>query len=193
MNRFFDLPHLGFTAAGVPDNGVLATDRPHVFNAMGSYLFNWGSSSQSTNISAFTTFQSGTPQTSFYTLYAAAVLYGRNDMGRTPMYTGTDLKVSHRIRFGGGSKYMSLEMNVLNLFDEANVLGFSNAPHGVDPSIGTLGLPVADEPEALNYVLTNGIVPQFDAYLNSAANPQRKDTAFGLDNWFQSPARSASA
>jgi hypothetical protein len=183
VNRFFDLPHLGFTAAGTPDNGVLATDRPHVFNAFGSYLFNW-SGSQSTNVAAFTTFQSGTPQTSFYTLYAAAVLYGRNDMGRTPMYTGTDLMLSHRIRFGG-SKYMSLEMNVLNLFDEANVLGFWNTPAGVNPSIGTLGLPVADEPEALNYILSNGIVPQFNAYLNNAANPQRNDTAYGMDNAFQ--------
>jgi hypothetical protein len=183
VNRFFDLPHLGFTAAGTPDNGVLATDRPHVFNAFGSYLFNW-SGSQSTNVAAFTTFQSGTPQTSFYTLYAAAVLYGRNDMGRTPMYTGTDLMLSHRIRFGG-SKYMSLEMNVLNLFDEANVLGFFNTPAGVNPSIGTLGLPVADEPEALNYILSNGIVPQFNTYLNDPSAPQRKDTAFGMDNSFQ--------
>lgn len=184
VNRFFDLPHLGFTLTGQPDNGVLATDRPHVFNAQGSYLFNWGGS-QSTNIAAFTTFQSGTPQTSLYTLYATAVAYGRNDMGRTPMLTSTDLLLSHRIRFGG-SKYMSLELNVLNLFDEANVLGFFNTPAGVNPSIGTLGLPVSNEPEALNYILTNGIESQFNAYLNNAANPQRKNTAYGMDNRFQS-------
>ena len=42
VNRFFDLPHLGFTAAGAPDNGRLATDRPHVFNASGTYMLNWG-------------------------------------------------------------------------------------------------------------------------------------------------------
>ena len=41
VNRFFDLPHLGFTAAGTPDNGRLATDRPHVFNAYGAYEVNW--------------------------------------------------------------------------------------------------------------------------------------------------------
>ncbi len=183
VNRFFDLPHLGFTAAGTPDNGPLATDCPHVFNAFGSYLLDWAG--MSTNFAAFTTFQSGTPQTSFYTLYAAAVLYGRNDMGRTPMFTNTDLMISHRIRFGGGSKYMSIELNLLNLFNEDNVLGFLNTPAGVNPSIGTLGLPVADEPEALNYILTNGIVPQFETYLNSAAAPQRKNTAYGMDNAFQ--------
>jgi hypothetical protein len=182
VNRFFDLPHLGFTAAGEPDNGPLATDRPHVFNAFGQYLLNWGQS-QSTNFAVFTTLQSGTPQTSFYTLYAAAVAYGRGDLGRTETFSNTDLMLSHRIRFG--SRYLSLEMNVLNLFNEDNVLGLVNTPAGVNPSIGTLGLPVADEPEALNYVLTNGIVPQFNAYLNDPANPQRKDTAYGMPNWFQ--------
>lgn len=184
VNRFFDLPHLGFTAAGVPDNGPLATDRPHVFNAYGQYLLNWGAN-QATNFAAFTTLQSGTPQTSFYTLYAAAVAYGRGDLGRTETYSNTDLMISHRIRFGGGNKSLSLEVNVLNLFNEDNVLAFVNTPAGINPSIGTLGLPVADEPEALNYVLTNGIVPQFNAYLNDPANPQRKDTAYGMPLSFQ--------
>ena len=184
VNRFFDLPHLGFTAAGVPDNGLLATDRPHVFNAFGQYMFNWGGN-QSTNVAAFTTIQSGTPQTSFYTFYAAAVLYGRNDMGRTENYSNTDLMLSHRIRFGGGSKTLALEMNVLNLFDEDNVLALWNTPAGVNPSISTLNLPVADEPEALNYLLSNGIVPQFNAYLNDPASPQRKDSAYGMARAFQ--------
>ncbi len=183
VNRFFDLPHLGFTAAGTPDNGVLATDRPHVFNAFGSYMLDWAG--MSTNFAAFTTFQSGTPQTSFYTFYAAAVLYERNDLGRSPMFTNTDLMISHRIRFGGGSKYMSIDLNILNLFNEDNVLTFNSVPHGVNPSISTLGLPVADEPEALNYVLTNGIVPQFEAYLNNPTAPQRKNTAWGMANSFQ--------
>lgn len=184
VNRFFDLPHLGFTAAGVPDNGPLATDRPHVFNAFGQYMLNWGAN-QATNFAAFTTLQSGTPQTSFYSLYAAAVAYGRGDMGRTEKFSNTDLMISHRMRFGGSNKSVSLELNVLNLFNEDNVLGLVNTPAGVNPSISTLGLPVADEPEALNYILTNGITSQFDTYLNNPANPQRKDTAYGMPNWFQ--------
>ena len=155
-----------------------------MFNAFGQYMLNWGAN-QATNFAAFTTLQSGTPQTSFYTLYAAAVAFGRDDMGRTEKYSNTDLMVSHRIRFGGGNKSVSLELNVLNLFDEDNVLALVNTPAGVNPSIGTLGLPVADEPEALNYVLTNGIVPQFNAYLNDPANPQRKDTAYGMPHSFQ--------
>ena len=80
---------------------------------------------------------------------------------------------------------MSLELNILNLFDEDNVLSVYNVPAAVNPSIGTLGLPVADEPEALNYVLTNGITSQFNTYLNDPASPQRKDTALGMPNSFQ--------
>jgi hypothetical protein len=183
VNRFFDLPHIGFTAGGVPDNGNLPTDRPHAFNAYGSYELKW-TEKQRTNFSLFTTAQSGTPMTSYYTLYAEAILYGRGDMGRTPMYTNTDLMISHRMGLGG-RKQLSLEANVLNLFDEMNTLGEWRTPAGINPSISTLKLPVSNEPEALNYILTNGIIPNFEAFLNDPTAPQRKDTAFGMPNLFQ--------
>lgn len=190
VNRFFDLPHLGFTAAGTPDNGRLATDRPHVFNLYGAYTFNWFGKvkGNGTQFGLFTTVQSGTPQTSFYTRYAAAVLYGRGDLGRTPVFTNTDFTVQHKINFGSGERYaLNLNFNVLNLFNEANVLGLVNTPAGVNPSLATLGLPTSinDEPKEIKYILTNGIVNEFNAYLNSAANPQRKNTAYGLANSFQ--------
>jgi hypothetical protein len=106
-------------------------------------------------------------------------------MGRTPMFTNTDLMLSHRMRFG--SRSVSLELNILNLFNEANVLGFYSNNAGVNPSLGTLGLPanIDDEPKALNYLLTNGITDQYNAYLNNPAAPQRKDTAYGMANSFQ--------
>jgi hypothetical protein len=187
VNRFFDLPHLGFTAAGTSDSGPLATDRPHVFNAYGGYDLKWGGS-QTTHFSFFTTAQSGVPRTSFYTLYAAAVLYGRNNLGRTPMFTNTDLMLSHQVRFGRRQS-LTFEFNVLNLFDEKNTLGLADNPGYVNPSISTLKLPpsVTNEPEAINYVLTNGIVSNYDAFLNDPANPQRKDTALGMASAFQGP------
>ncbi|MCC6163361.1 MAG: TonB-dependent receptor [Acidobacteria bacterium] len=185
VNRFFDLPHLGFTLDGTPDNGPLATDRPHVFNASGVYQFNWGDR-QSTNVAAFTTFQSGTPMTTFYTFYATAMAYGRGDMGRTPMFMATDLMLSHRVRLGG-ARTLALEFNVLNLFDSKRTLGLHNVNAGVNPSISTLGLNVADEPEALNYILTNGIRSNYEAYLANAASPQRRDSAYGMANSFQGP------
>ena len=64
VSRAFDLPFIGFTAEGEPDNGRLPTDRPHVFNIYGAYIFNWmGSKTNSTEFSAFQTVTSGTPQT----------------------------------------------------------------------------------------------------------------------------------
>jgi len=82
---------------------------------------------------------------------------------------------------------MTIEVNALNLFDEANVLGLFNTPAGVNPSISTLKLPVTDEPAALNYILTSGIVSQFNTYLNDPTAPQRKNSAYGMANSFQGP------
>lgn len=127
VNRLFDLPPLGFTADGDPDNGRLATDRPHVFKAFGGYTYGWGGrSTNRTTISAFTTIQSGTPLTTIYNLYSlgTTILNGRGDLGRTETFTETDLSVSHRYKFGRDAKF-TLEpyIDLRNLFDEENVLG----------------------------------------------------------------------
>ncbi len=190
VNRFFDLPHLGFNANGQPDNGRLATDRPHVFNLYGSYDFHWFEKVKNnvTTFGLFTTAQSGTPQTSFYSFYAAAVLERRGNLGRTPVFTNTDFYVSHRVRFGGSERYaLNFDFNVLNIFNEANVLSIVTDPGAINPSIATLKLPasVTDEPKALNYILTNGILSNYQAFLNDATAPQRKQTALGLANGFQ--------
>ncbi len=188
VNRFFDLPHLGFTAAGAPDNGRLATDRPHVFNAYGSYNFDWFGKvkGNGTQFSFFTTAQQGTPMTSFYSLYAAAILYGRGNLGRTPTFTQTDLAVQHKFQFGSSEQYnLIFEFNVLNAFNESNVTDIQTNYNAISPSISTLKLPVADEPEAIKYILTKGVVNEFNAFLNDPTAPQRKQTALGLPTSFQ--------
>jgi hypothetical protein len=189
VNRFFDLPHLGFTAAGKPDNGRLPTDRPHVFKAMGSYDFDWFGKAkrQLTLFSFFTTAQSGTPITSYYTLYATAILYGRGNLGRNETLTATDVAASHRIK--ATERYEArFEITVSNLFNESNVLGVSSNPEGISTSLSGLKLPstVTNEPQALNYILTNGIVQQYDNnFLGDATKPERKNTALGMANSFQ--------
>ncbi|MBK8148282.1 MAG: TonB-dependent receptor [Acidobacteria bacterium] len=123
--RYFDLPMAGFDADGDPDNGRLATDRPHVFKAYGGYTFRWGQIGR-TSVSAFTTIQSGTPLTTVYSLYNVqnSILFGRGDLGRTETFSETDLRVSHRFNFGQDDRF-SLEPFVvfLNLFDERNEIG----------------------------------------------------------------------
>lgn len=129
VNRNFDLPFIGYKATGGYDDGRLATDRPHVLNLYGAYIFDWWKSkSHSTEISAFQTFQSGTPQTTYIQFGNATTIFtGRGDLGRTEMFTQTDLGVTHKYRFGRDQRFtLTADVNVLNLFDEENVLTVQN-------------------------------------------------------------------
>lgn len=132
VNRFFDLPFLGFNANGQPDNGRLATDRPHVFKAFAAYTFDWknmfghnfdNSGHNSTELSASTYAMSGTPLSTRVQIYGAfTFLTTRGDLGRTPVYTQTDANLSHTYKFGNDGRFaMKFDINVLNLFNENNV------------------------------------------------------------------------
>jgi hypothetical protein len=144
VNRFWDWPVSGFTATGQPDDGPLGTDRPHVFKAYGGYTFNWwGSKANSTDISFFTTAESGTPQTTVIQLSYASrpsnltpstsngagvflPLTKRGDMGRSPVFTQTDLSLSHSYRFGRDGRFKLVgEITALNAFNENNVVALN--------------------------------------------------------------------
>ena len=121
VNRFFDLPFLGFTADGTPDNGRLATDRPHVFKINAGYNFDWSNSKvNTTEFKAFFLGQSGTPISTRVSAYAAnTFLFGRGDLGRTETYTQTDFAISHKYKFGRDARYtLAFDLDVLNLFNE---------------------------------------------------------------------------
>lgn len=148
VNRNFDLPFIGYQATGGPDNGLLPTDRTHVFKAYGAYEIPW-TSTNSTEISGFTTVQSGTPLTTRYTVFGVAgqILYGRGDLGRTEMYTQTDLGVRHRYRFGRDNRFSLVgTLDILNLFDEKNVLGVNETFSETAISPQDLGYPVGTAP-----------------------------------------------
>ncbi|MBK7934443.1 MAG: TonB-dependent receptor [Acidobacteria bacterium] len=157
VNRYFDLPPLGFTADGDPDDGLLATDRTHVVKAYGGYSFDWKNNGVNrTSVNAFTTFQSGTPLTTIYNLYSlgTTILTGRGDLGRTEMFTETDLGVNHRYKFGRDNRF-SIEgfVDIRNLFNESNVLGVQNNISGVNFAGGTAitgGVASASNPNAGN-------------------------------------------
>ncbi|MBK7932323.1 MAG: TonB-dependent receptor [Acidobacteria bacterium] len=142
VNRYFDLPPLGFTADGDPDNGLLATDRTHVVKAYGGYSFDWKSNGVNrTSVNAFTTIQSGTPLTTIYNLYSlgTTILNGRGDLGRTEMFTETDIGINHRYKFGRDNRF-AIEgfLDIRNLFNESNVLGVQNNISGVNFAGGLL-------------------------------------------------------
>ncbi|HEX8369686.1 MAG TPA: TonB-dependent receptor [Pyrinomonadaceae bacterium] len=134
VNRYFDLPHAGFTVAGGPDNGILSTDRPHVLKFAGAYSLDWNDrfgfgSNNTTEFQVFTTAQSGTPITSTVNILGidTIVLSQRGDQGRTELYTNTDFAIRHRYRFGRDNRFTLVgEVDILNIFNQANVLNREN-------------------------------------------------------------------
>lgn len=207
VNRFFDLPFMGYTMTGEPENGKLATDRPHVFKAFGGYSFNWnGRTDNVTTVSAFTTFQSGTPITTLVSLYSvtSAILNGRGDLGRTEMFSETDLFVSHRYKFGRDGRY-TIEpfIQFRNLFDEDNVLGLQSSLSSVNFTASTLragGCPVAEcgastdsggfqENRVFDTILLgNGVAQYIQNYLNARVGTTTGAfNTYGQPNSYQAP------
>jgi hypothetical protein len=204
VNRFFDLPMLGFDADGNPDDGRLATDRPHVFKAYGGYSFDWrGNGVNRTSVTAFTTLQSGTPLTTIYSLYSVttAILNGRGDLGRTEMFTETDLSINHRYRFGRDNRFtFEAFIDIRNLFDEDNVLGAQTTLSTTNFTASqlrtggctTCGLPTdpvsVQETAVFNTIFNGGISQFVNNYLNiQGTGSAGRSSTYGLSNSFQAP------
>jgi hypothetical protein len=127
VNRFYDWSVAGYTAHGQPDNGVLATDRTHVFKAYGGYGFDWfKSKSNETFFSFFQTIESGTPQTTAVDVLDGSGMYlvytKRGDMGRTPTFTQTDFNMSHSYKFGHDGRFkLVADITLNNIWNQHTV------------------------------------------------------------------------
>jgi len=193
VSRYFDIPVQGFAVGtGKADNGRLATDRPHVFNAYGSYAFDWfGSKTNETTVSAFTTAQSGTPITTTVEIFAnEVILNGRGDLGRTEMFTQTDLGLQHRYRFGRDNRFaMVFNVNIQNLFDERNVVDIYRLLTDADAAGNALvdisgeNLGFASTTAAINAATSTGVGTQINSYLST--DPTLKDPRYGKPRGFQ--------
>ena len=189
VSRAFDLPFIGFTARGEKDNGRLQTDRPHVFNIFGAYIFDWkGRRTNSTEISAFQTITSGQPQTT--TIYGAStvtpqILLGRGDLGRSPVYSQTDLNLTHRYRFGEEDRFtMAFDLNFLNLFDQRTVTAIYTVMNPSTAPVNASALGLSNVAYANGY--TNGtLLPAILARIGS--QPDRSDIRYGMPYLYQSP------
>lgn len=189
VNRFFDLPYIGFTYQGNTDDGLLATDRTHVVNSYGAYIFDWmDSKTHSTELSYFQTFQSGTPQTTLVAFHSTGTpipFYGRGDLGRTPMFSQTDFAVTHKYKFGRDNRFtLAFDVNVLNLLDQKTVTSVFNTLSAVNVSEGTL-CPGETIVQCINRLTSGQLASGAMTYLNGAAS--RRDSRYGLDNGFQGP------
>ena len=141
--------------------------------------------------------QSGTPQTTIYTLYAvtSAILNGRGDLGRTEMFTETDFSVNHRYKFGRDNRF-TLEpfVDITNLFDEKNTLGVDTTISSIDLRAANLaanGCTTCGGEAAVFQTIFNGpgIQTYVNNYLNNPATSiaNRRRNTYGLANNFQVP------
>ncbi len=194
VSRAFDLPFIGFTAEGEPDNGPLPTDRPHVFNIYGAYIFDWlGSKSNSTELSAFQTVTSGLPMTTY--IYGQSsvtpqIFYKRGNLGRTPTFSQTDFNVTHRYRFGRDDRFtLAFDLNILNLWDQDTVTTIyqvlnTTAGRPNDAAMFPTAT-AAQRPLLYANAYTSGALlqPILDRI---AASPDRPDIRYGKPQLFQS-------
>lgn len=115
LNRGWDVDDAMFDAYGNLDIlGRLATDRPVVAKFYGAFNV-----ARKTQIGAFVYIGSGTPISTYVNTVNQTQVFveGRGDMGRTPVFSKTDLLVSHELPMAG-AKRLRLELNVLNLFNQ---------------------------------------------------------------------------
>lgn len=187
VNRFFDLPFLGFDINGTRDNGRLATDRPHAVKLFGGYTFDWLKNvSNSTDFTFAFLGTSGTPISTQASLFNAnTFVFGRGDLGRTDNFTQTDFAVTHHYKFGNDGKYkFSFEANFINLFDEKNVTDVYNILTASDVSGQQSGFNlfnncpggVCDELNTIRAIFNGGIQSQL---LNLVDNQVQIGTANG--------------
>jgi hypothetical protein len=104
-----------FDQTGHEVTGPLGGDRPHQAKGQVAYTFSHG-----TTVGLNEYFYSGTPTTTELRFQGAPIFpNGRNDMGRTPNITQTDLNIQHELRVG---RYgVTLGAIVLNMFDQKKV------------------------------------------------------------------------
>lgn len=166
VNRAFDLIYDSYTETGDLNYGNLPVDRPHQVKVSASYSFPFN-----LNAGVFFYGSSGTPNTTQTTIVGAVPVFyqGRNDMGRTPFTTQTDLYLAYDIKLGG-SKRVQLNMNVFNLFDQ-------------DAETRLWPIRYRDRISLTNEQFFAG----FDADAVAAATARRPDAEYGLAHLYQPP------
>ncbi len=116
--RAYDLDYYLYDAKGHFDvTGRLGSDRPHALKLYGSYTL--PTKAGDTELGVNFRVNSGVPMSTYVQDVQNIPLFvnGRGDMGRTPVFSNTDLLLSHSIRVTEG-KRIRLEFNAQNLFNQ---------------------------------------------------------------------------
>jgi hypothetical protein len=123
VNRYFDLPWIGYDQTGHFAEGRLGTDRPHTVKFFGGYTLKskLGSTTFSPNVSLY----SGIPMTTNVNVISTTPAYpfGRGDLGRTPFFSNADMNLLHEFKPVKNHEEMRVrfEFTVFNLTNTRNV------------------------------------------------------------------------
>ena len=192
VSRYFDLPFIGYTLDGTPDEGLLPTDRTHYVKFAGNYQFDWfGNKSNTTDFNVFYQIGSGTPVTTRarFAVVSGMILTERGDLGRTDTFSQTDFSMSHKYRFGRDNRYgLAIDVNVLNLLNQAIELSRRETFNRSNFDPATVGCTVpAFDPDntpfrCLTRAIFSGQVTSDIVLANSV-----KDERYNLPQIFQAP------
>ena len=196
-DRYFDLPHMMYTANGDQSFGFLPTDRPHTVKMFGYYDLKWLGMSSLIGIGQV--IYSGTPITTELNIFSSTpvqvegrgnfaqlsidgdgnwVKNGVTDTYRTPMYTQTDLSFVHEFKLSRTNEKLraGIEYNVLNLLNQRNATRYAGtAQRSSQLNEGVGGLTWDTFFNGFNYVdLAN-------------QNGLTLDSRYGRPNLWQSP------
>jgi hypothetical protein len=191
VGRDFDEPWVGFTASGQPAIGILPLDRTHVFKASGTYSFDWmNAKSNTTDFSFFTTAASGTPKTTFINIFGIPIPETkRGDLGRTPMFTQTDLNLQHKIKFGNDNRLaIALEFNVINVFNQDHVISVNQNKSSSSFVLAETDVVAGGDPVAATNILTSsGVLAAYNKAEAAKGISLARNLAFNQPVTFQEP------
>jgi hypothetical protein len=113
VERNFDTWYLAYDKSLQPIDGVLATDRPHVFKLYGAYTFPFR-----LTVGALMNAMSGRPMTEYWTIDSDEYMpYNRGNLGRTPFLWIFNLYAEYALRLGRTT--LAFNVNVDNVFNIA--------------------------------------------------------------------------
>ncbi|MCJ7587654.1 MAG: TonB-dependent receptor [Candidatus Aminicenantes bacterium] len=116
--RNFDTWYYAYDKNLNPIDGVLATDRPHVFKLYGAYTFPFR-----LTVGAVVAAMSGRPMTEYWTIYLDNYMpYNRGNLGRTPFLWIANFYAEYSLRMGKTS--LSFNVNVDNVFDTSTTTAY---------------------------------------------------------------------
>jgi hypothetical protein len=113
------------------------------------------------------------------------IFLGRGDLGRSPVFSQTDLSLTHRHRFGSDSQFtMAFDVNFLNLFDQATVTGIYTTmnPSSAPVNAAALGL---SQVAYANGLTDGSLLDRITARI--ASQPDRSDIRYRQPFLYQVP------